>query len=168
MPNHTENIVTIVSTNKKDLEKFKKFVHNKKSDSPFSFQKIVPMPKELEGTLAPAKVFDTQKEVDDFNKDKHPLMGNAISLVKSISLIRKFGFNDWYDWTWENWGTKWDAYNVKLIQPNIHTLEYYFTTAWNGPDKIKQRLESIFDNINMNWICADEENYDLEDKWYQL
>jgi len=167
MPNHTENIVTIVSTNKKQLEKFKKFVHDEKNDSPFSFQKIVPMPEALKGTLAPAQVFDTQKEVDDFNKEKHELMGDAISLTKSVSLIRRYGFNNWYDWAWENWGTKWDAYDVQLDEWGL-TLEYRFNTAWNGPVKVRQRLESIFDNINMNWICADEENYNLEDKWYQL
>ena len=125
------------------------------------------MPEALKGTLAPAKIFDTQKEVDDFNKEKHELMGDAISLTKSVSLIRRYGFNNWYDWAWENWGTKWDAYDVQLDEWGL-TLEYRFNTAWNGPDKIKQRLESIFDNINMSWFCADEENYNLEDKWYQL
>ncbi len=33
-------------------------------------------------------------------------------------LIKKYGYSDWYGWSVENWGTKWDI-NVNRIECNI-------------------------------------------------
>jgi len=38
-----------------------------------------------------------------------------------------------YDWCVENWGTKWDIFDVDVISLVDNELELCFTTAWSPP-----------------------------------
>ena len=40
-----------------------------------------------------------------------------------------------YDWCVENWGTKWDIFDVDVISLVDNELEMCFTTAWSPPVK---------------------------------
>lgn len=53
----------------------------------------------------------------------------------------KYGKNNWYDWNYENWGTKWNAYEVKLIDWSDTKLVVDIQTAWDTPHKIWEALE---------------------------
>lgn len=50
----------------------------------------------------------------------------------------KYGNNNWYDWSIENWGTKWNAYRQER-----NGNELYFETAWNMPFLIYKKLAQI-------------------------
>ena len=45
----------------------------------------------------------------------------------------KKGIPNWYDWNCENWGTKWDARRVDLINETANTVDIQFDTAWSPP-----------------------------------
>jgi hypothetical protein len=42
----------------------------------------------------------------------------------------KYGYDNWYDWSFENWGSKWDAHESYITEEeNGLTIE--FDTAWS-------------------------------------
>lgn len=58
-----------------------------------------------------------------------------------VSNAEKYGYETWYDWRINNWGTKWNAC-VSIITDNT----VIFTTAWSAPGNIYRRLsESGYD-----------------------
>ena len=51
-----------------------------------------------------------------------------------------YGKNNWYDWSIENWGTKWNAYHDNLDKAN-NTLT--FDTAWSCPLPVLDALAEL-------------------------
>lgn len=43
-----------------------------------------------------------------------------------------------YDWCVENWGTKWDVFDVEVMSLVDDTLELTFSTAWSPPTEALQ------------------------------
>jgi hypothetical protein len=53
--------------------------------------------------------------------------------------------DNWYNWNRANWGTKWDAYNVEVVEGSRATrIEYRFTTAWSAPDPVLAAMAEQF------------------------
>jgi hypothetical protein len=50
---------------------------------------------------------------------------------------------DWCFWCCENWGTKWDAYDINYTLLKKNTLRIKFNTAWSPPIPVYERLENI-------------------------
>jgi hypothetical protein len=67
--------------------------------------------------------------------------------------IVRHGASTWYDWSIQNWGTKWPAYQQNRIDDN--TIE--FLTAWSGATPIMERLSEQFPDIKMSHMYADED-----------
>lgn len=59
---------------------------------------------------------------------------------------------NWYDWNLENWGTKWNAYDVKIDDNKI-----YFDTAWSTPEPIILKMQEMFQEVDIECIFADED-----------
>lgn len=57
------------------------------------------------------------------------------------------------DWAWENWGTKWNAYDHKPIDRSADTLILRFETAWSPP---YPWLAAVFNTLKFrfehNWM----------------
>jgi len=131
MPNWCMNRVEIFDT-KENMEKFKEYVSD--GDSLFSFQKIKPMPEELENTRSP-------------------------SGEPNVDLINKYGVDNWYDWCTNNWGVKWDIGDVELEEGEDY-LTYNFDTPWGPPNEIYNIIREEFPDINLSWFY-DEPNMQL-------
>ena len=122
MPNHTANNFTVTGP-KADVLRF--VAQIKGNDSEIDFNKVLPIPDELRGTSSPSRIM-TQEEIDKIwaewnkRKDEGKLssfemerpMGLGITQDKHDELILKYGYDNWYDWSVFNWGTKWNAYDV--------------------------------------------------------
>ena len=50
----------------------------------------------------------------------------------------KYGFESWYEWRVENWGTKWDACEVQFTDEDDNVALIYFETAWSPPTAFLQ------------------------------
>jgi hypothetical protein len=50
---------------------------------------------------------------------------------------------NWYDWSVENWGTKWDAYNVRVQRLSDTSLYVMMETAWSPPIPIFKKLVEL-------------------------
>jgi hypothetical protein len=71
----------------------------------FTFEKIVPMPDDI-------------------------FRGNLGQEERA-----KYGEKNWYDWSMEHWGTKWDA-----SESNVQGNTVYFETAWTCPVDVLKEL----------------------------
>lgn len=132
MPNWCMNRLTI-NGNKEKVASFFDLI---KGDSPdengnillFDFNKILPMPKELE-INSPTRSED--KEI-------------------AASNLEKFGFENWYNWKVSNWGTKWNPSNEDLDivnEPDINNYSISFNSAWSPPCPIVIKLGELFPDL---------------------
>lgn len=62
--------------------------------------------------------------------------------VIALDNLKKYGYKDWYDWSYPNWGTKWNAYNVNYITHADDKLVIEIDTAWDTPRGIWDELEA--------------------------
>ena len=70
-----------------------------------------------------------------------------------INKIR-YGYQDWYDWSLGNWGTKWNACNSYFDKNN---KIIYFDTAWSPAVPIYKALTESNRDINFNFTFAEEQ-----------
>ena len=114
MPNYCNNNIVITGSNSV-IDKIEKIANGDKGDL---LQYFYPMPKALEDTTAPLQKDATKEEK-----------------AKAKENLKKYGYDNWYDWRVENWGTKWDImefYNInrKEIGEDESEISLGFDTAW--------------------------------------
>lgn len=131
MPNWCENRVDI-SGEPEDVKKFMELIGEK-----FEFQKIIPMPKELEDTTSPVR---TEGEHANMTPEKQK------------ELLGKYGFDNWYDWALSNWGTKWPAQDVELVVNEENYCRFMFVTAWSPPEGIYRKVKELFPDLGISWF----------------
>lgn len=123
MPNHIYNRLTVI---KGDYD----------LGSINTFNDVVPMPQELKDTshggvsmeveqcLGITKSFFGDRPTIDEVYSKN----DRYEVDKLINNFIKYGYTNWYGWSTENWGTKWDMYR-RDCDNNVLT----FRTAWRTP-----------------------------------
>ena len=156
MPNWCENEVSIQTVTVEEAEAFMESI--KDGDNHFSFNKILPMPKELKGTKAPATIV-SQKEYDEFKlteSERNMGMGTPITQEMSDNFKEKYGYDTWYDWAIANWGTKW-AVSCEDSDISGNTLLYDFLTAWCPPTGIHEALVAQHPNWRIKWSYREED-----------
>ena len=114
MPNYCNNNIVITGPNSV-IDKIEKIANGVKGDL---LQYFYPMPKALQDTTAPLQKDATKEEK-----------------AKAKENLKKYGYDNWYDWRVENWGTKWDImefYNIdrKEIGEDESEISLGFDTAW--------------------------------------
>lgn len=166
MPNY---IVNILKVNGSEEQVKNVFAHIKTEHSEFDFNKIIPMPEELNiesstngsigieyllfksGEFGFRKYEETYKRVESYDEKRK---NEIIELGKKyLSNIVKYGYTNWYDWRIDNWGTKWNAYETEKIDD--YTIE--FNTAWNGVPDLICVLSTMFPEVEFEYIYADED-----------
>ena len=65
-------------------------------------------------------------------------LGNAY-----INNIINYGYSSWYDWSVNNWGTKWNACSTYYIDDN--NIE--FETAWSMPEEIFKEISRKYNTL---------------------
>jgi hypothetical protein len=140
MPNHVINILTIEASNKQEIINA---IRGNEVYQCIDFNKIIPMPEELEETTFPVRIV-TEEE---YNK------GNGITQEMKDKLIEKYGHADWYSWRNANWGTKWNAYD----QSSDDHGQITFNTAWNTPLSVMKKLSEQYPDATFNVRYADED-----------
>ena len=106
MPNWCDNQVTITGPNSV-IDKIEKIVNEEKDgDGLLNF--MSQMPKELDGTTSPSSSADKPQPMVE-------------------------GFDNWYDWRCENWGTKWEVNEFYGVDRQGDTISFGFSSAWSPP-----------------------------------
>ena len=58
----------------------------------------------------------------------------------------------WHDWRVNNWDTKWDCYDVEVVDDDPEQLEIQFNTAWAPPEAICNQLREDYPDIAISWF----------------
>jgi len=59
----------------------------------------------------------------------------------------------WYDWRIQNWDTKWDCYDVEVVDSDPENMEIEFNTAWSPPEAICHALREKYpDTVAISWF----------------
>lgn len=77
------------------------------------------------------------------------------SKEESAALIEKYGADNGYDWTINNWGTKWDVIESD-VQDIGHQVGLTFQTAWAPPERAIALLAKMFSNLNFSLAYLEE------------
>lgn len=150
MPNHITNGVTITHEDKTKLKQLiKNTIKEDNGEQTFDFNGILPMPKVLLEIHSGANTIDG-KAVDAWREIDGKSI--AISDKENEELIQKYKSNNWYDWSIQNWGTKWNAYSVSVIEASDTKLVIEFNTAWSTPQGIWDELERQGFEVNGVWL----------------
>lgn len=166
---------------KEEVSKLREFVksvitddNGKQVTKEFDFNKIVPMPDELNivsGTLGdngmrylmlndkhPIVWTDDQKKfMDEMEKLEHnnpERFNETIELGRQyLSNLSKYGCTTWYSFCNKFWGTKWNACEVYWYADDAVEFE----TAWSFPHPVIQKLSELFPEIEISFFYADED-----------
>ncbi len=126
MPNHCSNRIEIHGE-AEDVKIVKKFL--KSEESIFDFNNIIPMPKEILGKV-------TYKHTEDSFQNRR--------------LRKLHGADNWYDWSLNKWGTKWNSYNEVITEEEDDYVIYTFDTAWSPPEPIIFALREKFPDVSIS------------------
>lgn len=64
----------------------------------------------------------------------------AAKAEKALKVYEAHGHISWYSWSIANWGTKWNAYDVEILEHTQEQLVFRFDTAWSPPMPIFDAL----------------------------
>lgn len=131
MPNWVKNNLRIKANGEKVLEILEMI---KDEDGNMTFNKVAPMPEELETEPSP-------------QRDKE----------KAKKFKEKYGADDWYNWRCKNWGCKWDASESGFYEQNGYSM-VTFQTPWSPPRNFLESLSKMFPNVTFEMQYAEEGN----------
>jgi len=133
VPNHVYTQMQVEG----EPEAIKAFAEKHFIDGQFNLDSFIKRPDCLEGTTSPAEPprNGTPEEIANWHKE-------------SDAMIAECGFNNWYDWTTKNWGTKWNAYDGEMDTPADGVISCSFQTAWALPDLVFKVMAKLYPNLN--------------------
>ena len=167
MPNHVSTILKLSG----DSKQIKKFIADIKVEGKeeYDFDLLLPVPKELEGTCAPSRIVSeddyrafldevAQKKVaferGEITKHQLDFAAAAAPITQAMSddLKKRFGFDNWYSWRLNNYGTKWGMYDVEF--DGVDSFSY--NTAWSPATEYFLTISEKFPKVNFTHEFADE------------
>lgn len=95
-----------------------------------------------------ARVLERTHDMPDKEKEELYQRGKIY-----VSNIENYGYTTWYDWSIDNWGTKWNAYSNE--QEDEDTIS--FETAWSNPEPIMLKLSEMYPEATIEHWWADED-----------
>lgn len=176
MPNYCELTVTAVGPEKQIRE----LVSTK-----FDFYKIIPMPKELANDTNDEICANCEEwmnlrnltsDMKNYSLNGKDRMCSTCKIESNIggrigsdmsqlnraekkiakSWIKKYGTASWYDWSIENWDTKWNRTDYAELSSITDTknkdklFTCYFIVPWGTPDKIFKKVTSKWTGIKLD------------------
>ena len=141
MPNWVLNVLQING----DAEEAKRFVEQAKSENrDLDFNRFIEVPKEL---------IETKESFYPKSDPRHE------ERIKERAMLKeKYGFEGWYDWCVENWGTKWNACETEYMEPSESDKApyYIFQTAWDSPIPVILEMSRQFPTLTFNLESEEE------------
>jgi len=144
MPNHCYNRVTFYSDNTEEVAKLKKIFEDEST-----FGQIIPEP---DWANTPLLTSDNHYGTKYGNDGELPIL-QTDSFGQHL-MFQSTGITDqrWYDWRVQNWDTKWDAYDVEVLDDDPENFEVGFNTAWSPPEAICNRIREDYPDVSVSWF----------------
>lgn len=74
---------------------------------------------------------------------------------RALENYAKYGAKDWYDWSCQNWGTKWNACDTQIN--DLYTADIYFNTAWSPIPELIAKLAEQHPECDFKYEYAEEQ-----------
>lgn len=165
MANYVSNELQVTAPDKKTYQDIRTLL--KGEDSAVDFNKVVPMPPELDiecGSVG-SKGFKVVKhlmesapagtlaKLENLFDEEQDLTSEEWNLgIAYYNNLIKYGYTTWYDWRNEYWGTKWNAMSADVYGDN-----YAFETAWDTPTQVIVALSKMFPDAKFEVEFYDED-----------
>ena len=153
MPNHCHNRVTIYGSGN-DTEETREQIAKLKEifEGESIFTQIIPEPDWANTPLMSSEVkrytFSEPKgKVGELPQYVDGAFGKSLRFQSSGQLDDR-----WYDWRLANWDTKWDAYDVHIVDDDPDQLEVEFETAWSPPEAICHQIREDYPDLSVSWF----------------
>ena len=150
MPNHCYNRVTIYGD---DTEDSRRYIAELKEifEGESVFPQIIPEP---DWANTPLMSRDVKGLVYDRGKVGELPIQPTSENGHYVPFFQSTDRQDdrWYDWRLQNWGTKWDAYDVSVDDDDPDQLEVSFNTAWSPPEAICSALREQYPDLSVSWF----------------
>lgn len=174
MPNYVKNILSFDGD---PAQVDRLFSTIQGENGPVDFDKLIPMPSELEieagsRTAAGFKKYMAFLAVTGLHTEMEPAYLAAHLEIdreewdlgkQAFHNVREFGCPTWYEWRIQNWGTKWNASGAEVLDGRLS-----FLTAWNAPKPILEKLSQMFPSITIHHVWADEDiGHNCGERTYQ-
>ena len=101
-------------------------------------------------------VVSALKRTDDIDFENIVPMPKVVKLSylpigMSTEYHQEHGTRNWYGWCTQNWGTKWNAYDINLVDGGMT-----FDTAWGFPKPVMVALSELFPELTITCTYIDE------------
>lgn len=141
MPNHVTNIIHSTV----------EVVHALLTEDGVDFERVIPMPDNvIRGGIGQAKIDGVMQKVYYVET---PDPEDPAKFIRS-ALPYPEGATDWYEWSIENWGTKWNAYDDEVLEDDTVAR---FDTAWSHPFPVVKQLSRDHPDDVIAVVYADED-----------
>lgn len=171
MPNHVTNILIIKDVPHVRIEQILNSISGMNDDGEIlaiDFNKIIPMPESLhieDGSdlSLGLSIFHRNKlnshnfGIEEAMRRYEALSDHRKENIKRLAdtaadNIDKYGHATWHNWAIENWGTKWNAYDIEEIPYGVQ-----FNTAWSTPFPVIVELSMQYPDATFEVSYADED-----------
>ena len=146
MPNHTTNHLRVTGP-AESIAKMQEFAKGK--EGALSCNSIIPMPEALRGTIKGSGLANNETLEETHAREQ-----------REAKLVELHGFDNWYDWSVANWGTKWDVYSLSddplVWDEEINGVYMGFYSAWSPPMAVIAELARRFPDLKFVLDYSDE------------
>lgn len=79
-----------------------------------------------------------------------------------VQAYKETGYTNWYDWSIQNWGTKWNAYDgsvsdiQRIPRASNYMMEATFNSAWSPPKEALEVLSGVYPECSFHCYALDE------------
>lgn len=185
MPNHIENIITLKGDKKQIREMLEAIQNDDYSLGTIDFNKIIPMPESLNiesgsrtnNGLKLYKEFISECLLENRETDVMKISANDLEHSEKAYLnthsdiesdewelgkaawnnIQNYDAPTWYEWSINNWGTKWNAYGYDENADYSENDNLWFQTAWSASHPVIEKLSQMYPDITFEHEWADED-----------
>lgn len=97
--------------------------------------------------VAAIRALTEGKSVKQFSDEEFELF------IQGVKNYRQYGFMSWYEWSIQNWGTKWNSSDCEKISENT----FDFITAWSGVPNIIETMSKECPSVKIVYKYSDED-----------
>ena len=144
MSNWVENEIDITGP-KEALDRFKEIARGKDEQEGelLDMDAFIPYPDE----------FKEQDRIAIEHNEKIESEIEGMSIEDRVEYLKKNPRYDFYStpgykWRLENWGTKWNFHETRLVSEDEDNLLYAFLTAWSPPDSVVRKMGEMFPELS--------------------
>jgi len=163
MPNYVTNILHVHGDNPEEVFDF---IRGEEDGQLFDFNKVIERPECLDISAVSVFAVDPVEnerlmrhycEQNNWGLTEEQLQERIAKDNKQIAIylknIEETGYRSWYDWSIDNWGTKWNACDARDNGGD----SIIFDTAWATPEPVIKTLSEKFPEYTFEVEYADED-----------